>query len=577
MRLINTKTLEIREHGDRPPLYAILSHTWGHEEVTFEDCKSNPHKASSKFGYAKFKGACAQAQTDGYDYLWIDTNCIDKTNHLELAEAINSMFKWYGRAHRCYAFLSDVPDDAVHLDKRSGPPKVTEAFRRSKWFTRGWTLQELLAPRDVVFFSCNWQQLGTKIDLQIPVSEITRIPTDVLANKRELRTASVAQRMSWMSNRVTTRIEDLAYSMFGIFDIHSHFIYGEGVHAIIRLQEAIVKTTHDHSIFCWEWDHTVDRSWASLLAPGPGVFANSGKYTPKLWSYDEQPTPYEIHNTGLWIELPLVQTADPSVVLAVLEVQVHDQGRNDFRMGIPLQAGRLYQRLPSPFRPVPVNDTMLSVGTKIKISTAEQPQDHRLSSGMLSEQASQSRRLHVDMSRVAKSRVGFFLGVHLDNFEIDLFSAQSGVELLRTVSMVAFTDAFPGGRSSGDTFFSTALRIKHKTIGETIVLLGTRKRQGLGYVFFAQALPPNRRHTKTSIDSAMARLREQSAREQDDKSYQSGREMCVTLAGSFPFSESGGPTVKTVQVWVDKAAGNISPVQRVRTGLLGFKRTLSRS
>ncbi|KAK1831850.1 heterokaryon incompatibility protein-domain-containing protein [Podospora conica] len=371
MRLINTKTLEIKEHGDRPPRYAILSHTWGPEEVTFQDCVPNPHKASSKHGYAKFRGACAQARKDHYDYLWIDTNCIDKTSHVELTEAINSMFKWYSKAHRCYTYLSDVADDAVHFDKCSGMPKVTEAFRRSKWFTRGWTLQELLATRDVVFFSRNWQRLGTKLELQIPVSEITGIPTDYLVNNQELRTASVAQRMSWISKRETTQLEDMAYSMLGILGIFMPLIYGEGTRAFMRLQEALLKTTDDHSIFCWEWDNTVAPGWVSILAPCPGAFANSGKYVPKLWDGGETSTPCEISNAALSINLPLIQTADPSVVLAVLEVMVIDRESRAFRVGLPLQTGRLFQRLPCPPRPVPIIDSTLAIWHSSKVNHAD--------------------------------------------------------------------------------------------------------------------------------------------------------------------------------------------------------------
>lgn len=574
MRLINTKTLEIREHGDRPPPYAILSHTWGHEEVTFQDCTPNPHKASSKYGYAKFRGACAQAQKDGYDHLWIDANCINKASSTELYEAINSMFKWCGRAHRCYAFLSDVPDDAVHLDKRSGTPRVTEAFRRSKWFTRGWTLQELLAPEDVVFFSRNWRRLGTKIDLQIPLSEITHVPIDYLVNKRELRTASVAQRMSWMSTRVTTQAEDMAYSMLGILGTFIPVIYGEGTHAFLRLQEAIMERLDDHSIFCWEWDHTVDPSWVSVFAPSPRAFANSGKYSPKLWDNGDVATPYHIRNGGLSISLPLVQTADPSVVLAMLDVEVHDRERNDFQVGIPLQIGPIYQRLAFPPHPVQVNGKILSGAKSIFINTTEMGHGHRLDSRLLADKESQSRRFYSDLRRAASARVGFFLAIHLDGCEVELLPSQPGVDLLKSVSTVTFSDGVAGGSSS---FMATALRIKQKTIGETIVLLAMRKRQGPGYLFYTQALPPNARHTKASIDVALAKLKEQSARENGDKSYQSGRKVCVTMGGSFPLSANGGPTVKAVQVWVDKAAGNISPVQRVRTSLLGLKRTMSRS
>jgi len=259
--------------------------------------------------------------------------------------------------------------------------------------------------------------------------------------------------------------------------------------------------------------------------------------------------------------------------LAVLEVEVRGQEGNDFRVGLPLRTGRLHQRLPFPFQPVPIDNTVLGATNRIKINASDTPQDHRFTTRVVSGQEDLANRLHADLGRVSRSQVGFFLAFQLDDYEVELVPTQPGVELLRSISTVTFSDDVAGGYSS---FMATALKIKHKTIGETIVLLAAR-RQGSGYLFFSHALPPNRRRTKTSIDSALAKLRERSARENSDKSYQSGREMCVTMGGSFPLSENGGPTVKAAQMWVNKAARNTNPVQRVRNGLLGLKRTLSRS
>jgi hypothetical protein len=377
-----------------------------------------------------------------------------------------------------------------------------------------------------------------------------------------------------MSKRVTQRAEDLAYSMLGIFDIFMPFSYGDGTGAFLRLQEAIIEKTDDQSIFCWEWDHTVDSSWASVLAPSPRVFANSAKYYPKLLDKYDKYEQYCITNVGLSIELPLVQAVDPSMVLAVLEVQIREREPNDFQVGIPLRAGRVYQRMPFPFRPVPIDATVLNGGKRINVHAAQRTDDHRFRESDLAYQKTQSCLFYNDVGRAASARVGFVLVFHLDGCEVELVPTQPGVELLRSVSTVTFSDEVASGSSS---FMATALKIKHTTIGEIVVLLATRKSQGSGYLFFSQSLPPNRRRTKASIDRALAKLRERSVLEHGDQSYQSGREVCVTLAGSFPFSGSGGPTVKTVQVWVNKAARSINPVQRVRAGLLGLKRTLSRS
>lgn len=184
---------------------------------------------------------------------------------------------------------------AVAVDKR-GQLTVSSTFVNSRWFTRGWTLQELLAPKNVVFFSQNWRPLGSKNTLHYPLAQITGVPADYLVGNKPLWAASVAERMSWMSKRVTQRAEDMAYSMLGIFNIFMPFSYGDGTGAFLRLQEAIMKKIDDHSIFCWEWDHTVDPSWVSVFAPSPRAFANSAKYSPKLWDNGDAAAPYYIRN-----------------------------------------------------------------------------------------------------------------------------------------------------------------------------------------------------------------------------------------------------------------------------------------
>lgn len=174
MRLIKAYTLEIVEFiGACTPPYAILSHTWGDEEVTFQDSQ-DMSRAFLKGGFAKIQGACNQALRDRLEYVWVDTCCIDKTSSAELLEAINSMFAWYRDASLFYVYLADTPDTAARLNSE-GKLDKDDPFHRSRWFTRGWTLQELLAPRNVVFFSMNWTRIGTKIDLKIPVSQVTGV------------------------------------------------------------------------------------------------------------------------------------------------------------------------------------------------------------------------------------------------------------------------------------------------------------------------------------------------------------------------------------------------------------------
>ncbi|KAI0469031.1 vegetative incompatibility protein HET-E-1 [Xylaria cf. heliscus] len=207
--------------------YAILSHTWGpdEEEVTFEDISEGT--GLEKHGYQKILFCGRQAAADNLGYFWVDTCCINKPNLTEYAEAINSMFRWYHDARRCYVYLEDVlRDDRVQAHE---PSRSTWklAFRNSRWFTRGWTLQELIAPSSVEFFSSDGQRLGDKNSLEREIHEITRIPIHVLRGA-SLSVFGVEERISWSHNRRTTRPEDKAYSLLGILGIHMSLIYGEG-------------------------------------------------------------------------------------------------------------------------------------------------------------------------------------------------------------------------------------------------------------------------------------------------------------------------------------------------------------
>ena len=223
MRLINVETFKLEEFlDDTVPPYAILSHTWGkgNEEVSFRNIgEGNFEKAEVQ--PIKFKGCCKQAKKDGLLYVWIDTCCIDKANSVELSEAINSMFQWYRHASICYTYLSDVPAD-------DNPWNAGSKFFSSRWFERGWTLQELLAPKKLCFYNSEWCHLGTKSEMSVMIEKITGIPRPFLLGIAELREASVAQRMSWASKRVTKRKEDIAYCLLGIFGVMMPMIYGEG-------------------------------------------------------------------------------------------------------------------------------------------------------------------------------------------------------------------------------------------------------------------------------------------------------------------------------------------------------------
>jgi Heterokaryon incompatibility protein (HET) len=220
---------------DRVPPYAILSHRWGKGEVTFQDLKNS--KGHSKKGYKKIVFCAEQAKKDGLQFYWIDSCCIDRMNFTELSTAINSMFRWYRKAAKCYVHLSDFSTSHPGYLHRS----YESAFKRSKWFTRGWTLQELLAPTSVDFFSKQGVRFGNRRSLRHQIGEVTGIPIECL-EEEHLSKISIATRLSWIANRETTIEEDIVYSLLGVFGVHMPLIYGEGViNALYRLGEAIEK------------------------------------------------------------------------------------------------------------------------------------------------------------------------------------------------------------------------------------------------------------------------------------------------------------------------------------------------
>ncbi|KAF3039438.1 hypothetical protein E8E11_005984 [Didymella keratinophila] len=218
--------------------YAILSHTWGKddEEVNFADLQSG--SGHTKLGYKKLRFCGEQVEKDGLRYFWMDTCCIDKSSSAELSKAITSMFRWYGGAVRCYVYLADVTARASASTHESSRP-WEPAFGSSRWFRRGWTLQELLAPRSVEFFDLHGTQLGDKKSLEQLLHEVTQIPLSALRNT-PLDEFGVDERMFWAEGRETKHSEDRAYCLLGLFGVSMVPNYGEGVdRAFTRLQKEI--------------------------------------------------------------------------------------------------------------------------------------------------------------------------------------------------------------------------------------------------------------------------------------------------------------------------------------------------
>ncbi|KAH8704321.1 kinesin light chain 1 [Phaeosphaeriaceae sp. PMI808] len=234
-------------NDDRPPPYAILSHTWTEDqEVTYNELVAGTGK--DKTGYAKIHFCSERAAADGLEYFWVDTCCIDKSTSDELSTAINSMFRWYQRALKCYVYLSDVSVLEEVTDPEAFRITWEAAFRRSRWFTRGWTLQELLAPASVEFFSKEGKRLGNRILLEQEVYEITKIPIQALRGQ-SLAEFSIDERMSWAAKRATMLKEDKVYCLLGIFGVFLSLIYGEGeAYATLRLKEEIQKRQEGRGI-----------------------------------------------------------------------------------------------------------------------------------------------------------------------------------------------------------------------------------------------------------------------------------------------------------------------------------------
>ena len=204
--------------------YVILSHVWMENEIKYEDMENFQVVRASPFcdqsqSASKIVGACQKVLD--YDngeigHLWMDTVWINKHDPAELSAAINSMYRWYKGAEACFAYLDDFPTDKVKI------------FTQSRWFNRGWTLQELIAPKRVIINDRRWRKIGSKMDLHQQLEKRTKINTDTLLEPGAVNHASISERMSWYSGREVTVPEDTAYCLLGLFGVHMPLVYGEG-------------------------------------------------------------------------------------------------------------------------------------------------------------------------------------------------------------------------------------------------------------------------------------------------------------------------------------------------------------
>lgn len=360
MWLLNVNTLELEEFfGEKTPRYAILSHTWGQGEVSFvewqqlqthQDHDPATKALKEKRGYRKIINTCdfvRNSKLFRLEHVWIDTVCIDKRSSAELSEAINSMFQWYKNSRLCVVYMDDVQissndlrDYHFPLEESSGtasaelPATTRERFLRSRWFTRGWTLQELLAPKKLLYVSHDWTPIGTQEALISYVSDASRVPIKILRGEQHLNEISVAKRMSWASSRETTRLEDAAYCLMGIFDVNMPLLYGEGSKAFRRLQMEIIKESDDHSLFTWD-----AKGRGSIFAPSPQAFKLDGYDIARAIDLASERRPYYLSNVGLFLTLPLIKTADEQISIAVLNciAKRSQPGRNQRRFHLILR------------------------------------------------------------------------------------------------------------------------------------------------------------------------------------------------------------------------------------------------
>ncbi|KAF4913378.1 Vegetative incompatibility protein HET-E-1 [Colletotrichum fructicola] len=297
MIFLRTDTVELTKHISEydPPLYAVLSHTWGPEEVMYEDLVGDRSKAVAKAGFTKIREACRIAFEEYHlEYLWTDTCCTDRKNEAELNASINSSFRRFRSAALCIAYLSDFD-----YDPSSAHPKVDNSqlpyqlLRQSRWFTRSWTIQELIAPVRLLFYSRQWELFQERSQLVQLLYHITGIDPYALVGGDPAK-IPVARRMYWAASRNATRLEDLAYSLHGLFDVEVAPNYGEGdTNAFIRLQEAILEKAKDPTIFAWRDDWSEEYfTWEKCeelihsgrlrdyLAKSPAYFSHVGHSFP---------------------------------------------------------------------------------------------------------------------------------------------------------------------------------------------------------------------------------------------------------------------------------------------------------
>lgn len=266
MKLLNTRTLQVQQALPQTPHYATLSGLW-----------DGTSTRSIIPTLAQKQSACATALRLGLEWVWLQSLCIDYSSSAEISECMNSLFGTLRESAVCLVYLEDVLLQA-------GAPAASEVagklLRTSRWLQRIWTLPELIASKDIIFFDRNWRQIGTKQLLLHELSAATRIDRLVLEDSESLSDFSVGRKMSWASACSYDREEDLAYALIGLFGISMMILYGEGHRAFFRLQEEILKITDDASLFCWQAGPDAAHAYRGLFAHFPAEFSHFASIPP---------------------------------------------------------------------------------------------------------------------------------------------------------------------------------------------------------------------------------------------------------------------------------------------------------
>jgi hypothetical protein len=314
----------------------------------------NTENAAAKEGFKKIEYCCKQAAEDGWEWAWVDTCCIDKTSSAELSEAINSMYKWYTASMVCYAYMSDILSPSEFWTRMPRPanqdvplfgiqygelePEDEWAWSVPRWFSRGWTLQELIAPFTVIFYTNSWERIGTKKDWSADISKVTGIPESILDHSTSISSVSALDRMHWASKRQTTREEDIAYCLLGIFDVNMPLLYGEGSKAFERLQEQILRTTDDHTLFLWR---ILDGHEAANIITGYQLFLDQDRLTEVCGMLASSPSDFD---RTLPVTVTIIdEFSDPQITTRDLGV----------RLTLPIRQLKTFRSPENPKHPEP--------------------------------------------------------------------------------------------------------------------------------------------------------------------------------------------------------------------------------